>query len=332
MGFSRLLQTAVGLALLVAMVGAFVRLPDAGLGCPAWPGCYGHLASLPDTPQEIAAAQAQDPRGTYDAGKAFREMLHRYLAGALGLLVLALALLCLSGRGDARLARGMLGLLALVAFQALLGMWTVTLQLKPLIVTAHLLGGFATLAWLWWLLLRHRNRPDPPPDPPPALRHWCAAALALLILQIALGGWTSANYAALACPDFPTCRGQWWPPGMNFPDAFVLWRGLGINYEFGVLDSPARTAIHVAHRIGAVFAALAMLALALAGIRTRIAAWRRRGLLLLALLAVQFGLGIGNVVWQLPLAVATAHHATAAVLLLAVLTQLYRLRERARAP
>ncbi len=332
MGFSRLLKAAVGLALLVAMVGAFVRLTDAGLGCPDWPGCYGHLASLPDTPQEIAAAQAQDPRGTYDAGKAFREMLHRYLAGALGLVVLALTLLCLSGRGDARLARGMLGLLALVAFQALLGMWTVTLQLKPLIVTAHLLGGFATLAWLWWLLLRHWNRPDPPPGPPPTLQRWCAAALALLILQIALGGWTSTNYAALACPDFPTCRGQWWPPDMNFRDAFVLWRGLGVNYEFGILDSPARTAIHVAHRIGAAFAALAMLALALAGIRTRVAAWRRRGLLLLALLAGQFGLGIGNVVWQLPLAIATAHHAGAAVLLLAVLTQFYRLRERKRMP
>lgn len=331
MGFSRLLATAVGLALLVATVGAFVRLTDAGLGCPDWPGCYGHLASLPDTPQEIAAAQAQDPRGTYDAGKAFREMLHRYLAGALGLLALALALLCLFGRGDPRLTRGLLGLLALIAFQALLGMWTVTLQLKPLIVTAHLLGGFATLAWLWWLLLRHRNRPAPP-APPPALRRWCLAALALLVAQIALGGWTSANYAALACPDFPTCRGQWWPPDMDFREAFVLWRGLGVNYEFGVLDSPSRTAIHVAHRLGAALAALAILGLALASIRTRVLPWQRGGLLLLALLALQLGLGIGNVVWQLPLAVAAAHHAGAAVLLLTVLTQLHRLRDRARAP
>ena len=322
MPFGRLLMTAVGLALVVVVIGAYVRLTDAGLGCPDWPGCYGHLASLPETAQEIEAAQAQDPRGTYDAGKAFREMLHRYLAGALGLLILALTVLCLTGRGNVRLARGMVALLTLVVLQALLGMWTVTLQLKPLIVTLHLLGGFATLGLLWWLFLKHRGWPAPPLQPPSRLlRYLYAAALAGLVVQIAMGGWTSSNYAALACPDFPTCREQWWPSGMDFSEAFVLWRGLGIDYEYGVLDSPARIAIHVAHRIGAVVAAALILALAFASLRTRTRVWRRSGLVLIALVSVQIALGISNVILQLPLATAVAHNAFAAILLLAVLGQ-----------
>ena len=331
--FSRLLLLAVGLTFLVVMVGAFVRLTDAGLGCPDWPGCYGHFASLPETEQEIAAAQAQDPRGTYDAGKAFREMLHRYLAGALGLLILGLTILCRTRLGDARLARGTTALLTLVVLQALLGMWTVTLQLKPLIVTLHLLGGFATLGLVWWLLLRHYDWPRPATsDPPRSLRSLHAAALAGLVAQISLGGWTSSNYAALACPDFPTCREQWWPSGMDFSEAFVLWRGLGIDYEYGVLDSPARTAIHVAHRIGAVVIAMLILILAIASIRSRLRAWRTSGLILIALLAVQISLGIGNIVLQLPLAVAVAHNAFAAILLLALLTQGRLLRNRGADP
>ena len=320
--FRRLLSLTVGLTFTVVVLGAFVRLTDAGLGCPDWPGCYGHLASLPETEQEIVAAQAQDPRGMYDAGKASREMLHRYLAGALGLLILALAVLCRTRLGSARLARGTTALLALVVLQALLGMWTVTLQLKPLIVTLHLLGGFATLGLIWWLLLRYHDWPRPTSSAPPrSLRYLYAAALAGLVVQIALGGWTSSNYAALACPDFPTCREQWWPAGMDFSEAFVLWRGLGIDYEYGVLDSPARTAIHVVHRIGAVVAAMLILTLAVASIRSRLNTWRISGFILIMLLAVQISLGIGNIVLQLPLAVAVAHNAFAAILLLAMLTQ-----------
>lgn len=331
--FRRLLSLTVGLTFLVVVIGAFVRLTDAGLGCPDWPGCYGHLTSLPETEQEIAAAQAQDPRGTYDAGKAFREMLHRYLAGALGLLILALAVLCRTRLGSARLARGTTALLALVVLQALLGMWTVTLQLKPLIVTLHLLGGFATLGLTWWLLLRYHDWPRPTAsDPPRSLRYLYVAALVGLIVQITLGGWTSTNYAALACPDFPTCREQWWPSGMDFSEAFVLWRGLGIDYEYGVLDSPARTAIHVAHRIGAVVAAALILALAAASIRSGLDAWRVSGWVLIALLTVQVSLGIGNVVLQLPLAVAVAHNAFAAILLLAILTQGRLLLNRGASP
>lgn len=331
--FRRLLSLTVGLTFLVVVIGAFVRLTDAGLGCPDWPGCYGHLTSLPETEQEIAAAQAQDPRGTYDAGKAFREMLHRYLAGALGLLILALAVLCRTRLGSARLARGTMTLLALVVLQALLGMWTVTLQLKPLIVTLHLLGGFATLGLTWWLLLRYHDWPRPmASDPPRSLRYLYVAALVGLIVQITLGGWTSTNYAALACPDFPTCREQWWPSGMDFSEAFVLWRGLGIDYEYGVLDSPARTAIHVAHRIGAVVAAALILALAAASIRSGLGAWRASGWVLIALLAIQVSLGIGNIVLHLPLTVAVAHNAFAAILLLAILTQGRLLLNRGASP
>ena len=331
--FRRLLSLTVALTFLVVVIGAFVRLTDAGLGCPDWPGCYGHLTSLPETEQEIAAAQAQDPRGAYDAGKAFREMLHRYLAGALGLLILGLAVLCRTRLGSARLARGTMALLALVVLQALLGMWTVTLQLKPLIVTLHLLGGFATLGLIWWLLLRYHGWPRPTAsDPPRSLRYLHAAALAGLVVQITLGGWTSTNYAALACPDFPTCREQWWPSGMDFSEAFVLWRGLGIDYEYGVLDSPARTAIHVAHRIGAVVASALILTLAAASIRSGLGAWRVSGWVLIALLAIQVSLGIGNIVLQLPLAVAVAHNAFAAILLLAILTQGRLLLNRGASP
>ena len=319
--FNRLLLAAVGLALAVVAAGAYVRLTDAGLGCPDWPGCYGHLASLPETAQEIAAARESDPQGRYDAGKAFREMLHRYLAGTLGLLILALTVSCWSGRGNPRLARGMTALLALVMFQALLGMWTVTLQLKPLVVTMHLLGGFATLGLLWWLWLAHRAWPTPRPPRPRFLRPLYAAACAGLIAQVALGGWTSSNYAALACSDFPTCREQWWPSGMNFSDAFVLWRGLGINYEKGVLDSPARTAIHMAHRVGAAMAAALIVSLAVLGLRSRVAAWRRSSVILLVLLALQIALGIANVLLHLPLATAVAHNVFAALLLLAVISQ-----------
>lgn len=331
--FRRLLSLTVALTFLVVVIGAFVRLTDAGLGCPDWPGCYGHLTSLPETEQEIAAAQAQDPHGTYDAGKAFREMLHRYLAGALGLLILGLAVLCRTRLGSARLARGTTALLALVVLQALLGMWTVTLQLKPLIVTLHLLGGFATLGLIWWLLLRYHDWPRlTASDPPRSLRYLYVAAFAGLVVQITLGGWTSTNYAALACPDFPTCREQWWPSGMDFSEAFVLWRGLGIDYEYGVLDSPARTAIHVAHRIGAVVASALILALAAASIRSGLGAWRVSGWVLIALLAIQVSLGIGNIVLQLPLAVAVAHNAFAAILLLAILTQGRLLPNRGASP
>ena len=322
----RLFATTTVLALVVIVIGAYVRLTDAGLGCPDWPGCYGHLTSVPETAQEIEAATAQDPRGVYDAGKAQREMLHRYLAGLLGLAVFVLFLL---QRFHPRLdpPRATLkALLLLILLQALLGMWTVTLQLKPLIVTLHLLGGFATLGLLYWLTLTPRSPPLVTGSS--TVRHWCLAAFAAVVIQVALGGWTSSNYAALACPDFPTCQSQWWPDSMDFREAFVLWRGLGINYEYGVLDSPARTAIHVAHRLGAAVTAVLCLGLTISSLRVRRKPVQRTATVLAGLLGLQIALGILNVKWQLPLAVAVAHQGVAALLWLSLLTQWHLVRRR----
>ncbi len=287
----------------VVVLGAYVRLSDAGLGCPDWPGCYGQLV----VPQDHAAASAAYPQRPLEAHKAWKEMIHRYLASVLGLGIVALAV---AGwrRGP---ARGLLGgMVALVIFQGILGMWTVTWQLKPLAVSAHLLGGMSTLGLLAWLnarLWRPARRSGPAP------RALATAALLALAVQIFLGGWTSSNYAALACPDLPTCHGVWWPK-TDFGEAFVLWRGLGTNYEFGVLDSPARTAIHLSHRIGAVLIGGFLLLVAV--LLYRRPPWRGWGLLLGAGVSLQITLGVATVAFGLPLAVAAAHNAGAALLVL----------------
>lgn len=312
----RLALAATALALVVVVLGAWVRLSGAGLGCPDWPGCYGRIAA-PVGASEIERANAAFPERPVEPAKAWKEMVHRYAAGALGLLVAAIAVAARVRRRRGTPVALPGALLALVVFQALLGMWTVTLLLKPLVVLAHLLGGLALLAGLAWLALAHAPRLPALPHPP-ALRRLAGLALAVLVLQIALGGWTSAHYAALACPDFPTCQGQWWPR-TDFDRAFVPWHGLGIDYEGGILESPARTAIHLAHRLGALAATLALGALALACLWPgRARALRACGGGILALLALQLGLGIANVVLLLPLPVATAHNGGAALLLLAL--------------
>lgn len=307
------------LALIVVTVGAWVRLTDAGLGCPDWPGCYGQL--IVSEQLEVDASVQNDFGRTLDSGKAWREMFHRYLASTLGLICVALAGIAWVNRRDPRQPwRVPLVLVALVIFQGLLGMWTVTLLLKPIIVVAHLLGGFATLALLFWLA---RGR-VPALVGGARLRVLATAALAALILQIALGGWTSANYAALACPDFPTCQTQWWPELADFDEAFVLWRGIGVDYEGGVLDGPARTAIHLAHRWFAllVFGHLLVVALKL----RRSPGLARWGVALGVLLGAQVALGISNVLYGLPLSVAVAHNAGAALLLGLLVTLLARLQ------
>ena len=319
----RLAAVAAVLALCVIVLGAWVRLSDAGLGCPDWPGCYGHL-DVPRDGTEVDAANAGWPDRPVDTAKAWKEMVHRYFAGALGLLILAIAAIAWRRRPRGTRVALPLLLAALVVFQALLGMWTVTLLLKPLIVLAHLLGGMALLALLAWLALGHARELPLLPHPQ-GLRRFTALALGVLVLQIALGGWTSSNYAAVACPDLPTCQGQWWPP-MDFASAFVPWHGLGIDYEGGILDSPARTAIHMTHRIGAVVTALVIGALALLCLRrVHDRNLRRAGAVLLALLLLQLGLGIANIVWLLPLPVATAHNGGAAILLAALVALEYLL-------
>ena len=314
--FLRLTRAGLVLAFLVVTIGAWVRLTDAGLGCPDWPGCYGQWV-VPGSLGEQADAVAAFPGRPLDVGKAWREMIHRYLATGLGLLCVTLAGLAWLNRRDPAQPRTMpFVLLGLVVFQGLLGMWTVTLLLKPVIVMAHLLGGLTTLGLLFWLGA-WREGPRPSGPAVPWLRPLALAAALVLGLQISLGGWTSANYAALACPDFPTCQTRWWPPIADFREGFVLWRGLGVDYEGGVLDNPARVAIHFTHRLGAI---LTTLVLGLLGwLMARRAELRLDGLAVLATLALQLALGASIVLYGVPLAVAVAHNGVGALLLLTVL-------------
>ncbi len=311
---------ATPLALLVVVLGAYVRLSDAGLGCPDWPGCYG-MIDVPRDAAEIAEANAAFPERPVDMAKAWKEMAHRYAAAALGLLILAIGLVAWRRRRQPNSALGpALSLVGLVLFQGLLGMWTVTLQLKPVVVMAHLLGGFATLALLWWLILRESSPSGVwAAGSGSRLYGWTLAALAVVIVQVALGGWTSANYAALACADFPTCQRQWWPE-MDFAEAFVMWRGLGVNYEFGVLDSAARTAIHMTHRMGALVVALVVGGLAVRALCAANRSVRIAGAAVAVLLLAQLSLGIANVLLYLPISTAVAHNACAALLILALIT------------
>ena len=317
--FRRLALFATGFALVVVILGAFTRLSDAGLGCPDWPGCYGHLA-WPDEVHEIDQANTAFGRPV-EVHKAWKEMVHRYFAGTLGLLIATLFVLALVNRRDPRQPVALpLALLGLVIFQAMLGMWTVTLQLKPLVVMGHLLGGFATLSLLWWLAIGASPGLTARHETSLRLLPWAILGIVILVAQIALGGWTSSNYAALACPDFPMCQGQWWPH-MDYAEGFVLWRGLGVNYEFGVLEHPARTAIHMTHRIGALVTACYLGVFTLSAIRVsaRDAVVRRLAAVVLVLLVTQVLLGISNIEFGLPLSVAVLHNATAALLLLSLL-------------
>jgi cytochrome c oxidase assembly protein subunit 15 len=316
MMYRALVYCAVALTFLVIVVGAYVRLEDAGLGCPDWPGCYGQMLGVPDEPHEVAKAEQAFPGKTVDGGRAWKEMFHRYLAGALGLLIAAIAVIAWRQRRD--IGRAPLlaaGLVVLVGFQAALGMWTVTLLLKPAIVTLHLLGGMATLALTVWLALRELDPPAPPLAAARRLRPWAGIALAVLVAQIALGGWVSANYAALACPDFPTCQGAW-VPTMDFGDAFHVLRELGMGAAGAPLTQEALNAIQWSHRVGAL--ATVIVAGGLAVRALRVPALGVVGWVILALLAIQVGLGIANVLLRLPLVLAAAHNAVAALLLAAL--------------
>jgi len=320
--YRRCLGVGTLLCLVVVVLGAYVRLSDAGLGCPDWPGCYGHLV-LPGSEDARAAAQSAFPERELEAGKAWREMIHRYAASTLGLSIVFAALFAwLNRRSPRQPVATPFVLLGVVIFQGLLGMWTVTLLLKPLIVMGHLLGGLTTLALLVWLLLEDRRRNAD--RQPRAAAGPVVAGLLVLVAQIALGGWTSSNYAALACPDVPTCQGQWWPEEADFGEGFVLWRGLGVNYEFGVLDAPSRVAIHFTHRLGALVTLAVLVAVALwARRRARLPAVHTASTLVLAAVLVQVAIGVGIVWFGLPLPLATAHNGGAALLLLAMINLLH---------
>jgi len=321
--FSKTVFFTAVFTFVVVVAGAFVRLTDAGLGCPDWPGCYGK-ATPTHAASEIAEAVAAQGgvHGPVSMQKAWHEMLHRYLAGTLGLLVLVIAVMAWLQRR--RLAQSPwlpTALLALVMFQAALGMWTVTLLLKPVIVTLHLLGGMATLALLAWLALRQVGLPAPARRAA-MLRPWAVLGLVLLIVQITLGGWVSTNYAALACIDLPTCHGEW-VPRMDFRHGFQLFRELGQTAAGDKLSYDALTAIHWTHRVGAL-----VVTLYLAWLTWRVS--RTGGLHLIAvavgiLLAVQVSLGVANILTGLKLSVAVAHNGVAALLLVALVVLNFRL-------
>ena len=310
---------AIALCSVVVVLGAFTRLTDAGLGCPDWPGCYG-LVGVPQTEAQIAQAEALFPDAPVEVGKAWMEMVHRYFASALGLVIVIIAGLAWRRRHSGTPLKLPLALVALVCLQGAFGAWTVTLKLWPQVVTLHLLGGFATLSLLWLLALRlgvgRGWRIGA------SVRGLATAALVLVVLQSALGGWVSSNYAALACGDFPTCDGSFWPEA-NYSEGFDIFQDVGPNYLGGQLHREARVAIHYSHRV------LALVVTVLVGLLA-FRLWRRgdalAGVLASALL-LQLGLGITNIVAQLPLLVATAHNAGAALLLLVLVAVNYRSRQ-----
>lgn len=326
----KLALSGVALAACVVVLGAFTRLVDAGLGCPDWPGCYGHLL-WPNDAEEIAAANSAFPDMPVIAGKPWPEMVHRYFAGLLGLLIFGLAMYAIRNRRDDNYPfRQTMFMAVLVVWQALFGMWTVTLKLWPQVVTIHLIGGFLTFVLLtvlvqrlstyrWKLSERHYASLF-------KLRSAVLVGVIVVFVQVFLGGWIASNYAAFGCPDFPQCTGQWWPD-MDLKSGFNFFQDIGPNYLGGLLGNEARTAIHFVHRLGAIVTAIYLIFLACRVWATGVPQARKLTISFLAVLVLQIGLGITNVIFLIPLWVAVAHNFVGAVLLAtiaALLTQTNR--------
>jgi cytochrome c oxidase assembly protein subunit 15 len=331
--FFRLALFSALFSFLLLVLAAWGRINEAGLGCPDWPGCYGKLFA-PLTPQDLSEARRYFPRQPGEEEKLLKETLHRYFSGALGLLIIRLAWLGWHLKKHVRRQQVLIpGLVFVLVFaQVILGILTVRLQHKPLIGMLHLSAGLMILGLLWWVVLREQRFWRPASSAAPAvlrrLRPRALFGLLLVIAQVALGGWMSVNYAALACPDFPTCQGTFWPE-MNLADGFTLWRDIGLDYEGVLLNLQGATAIAVAHRVGALITLLYVGWLALhtvrLGARDRLG---RFGLLVFLLLIAPLTLGIIAVQTHLPVIVAVAHSAAAALLLLSLITLNHAVRPR----
>jgi cytochrome c oxidase assembly protein subunit 15 len=321
--FRRLTLAALLICLVLIPLGAYVRLSHAGLGCPDWPGCYGHIG-VPMADHHIEAANAAYPERPVEVAKGWKEMIHRYIATALGLVIIALVVVGWRGRKQGLPWKLPLAMLGWVLVQGALGAFTVTWKVMPLIVTAHLMGGMVMIALTWMLWLRVREAEKPVLPTPPSFKPLAALAVALLAAQIFLGGWTSTNYAALACPEFPACaQGELWPQEPNYREAFRLWHPQGQyeTYEFGVLDTPTRQTIHAVHRLGAVIVGTALIVLGFFfAANGGSARWKGLGYSLVGMTVLQIVIGISTVHFGLPLAVATAHNAGAMLLLLVTLS------------
>ncbi len=311
------------LALVVIVLGAYTRLTDAGLGCPDWPGCYGHF-TVPSTEEHIEAAEQAFPERPVEKHKAWNEMIHRYFASTLGFCILIIFIISFIKRSYHRPVKLPFFLLCLVMFQGALGMWTVTLNLMPVVVMGHLLGGFSVLTCLYILYLRLSDYRIPGGDTRVTrFAKFTALGIAILVGQIALGGWTSANYASVACTELPICEGSWYK-NMDVIGAFTITEAN--NYEFGTHDYQERMTMHVLHRFGAIITFIYLSWLALR-IYTNASSQliKKQSTLLVLVLGLQVILGVSNVVFSLPLAVAVAHNAVAALLLLVLVKLCYTL-------
>lgn len=341
---SKLVLLSILIAVIVVSLGAYTRLTHAGLGCPDWPGCYGFV-DVPETSEQIKKAEAAFPERPVEPEKAWNEMIHRYFAGALSILILAIAVISVKnsikktalessslekeGLGKPTPVKLPLIILAVVIFQAALGMWTVTMKLMPVVVMGHLLGGFTTLCLLFLLFLRLQKFEVVSEDSPLVkFKKPAFIGIIILALQITLGGWTSSNYAALVCTELPICQSGWMQQ-LTFEDSFDLIPPEKETYEFGHLDHDERLTIHVMHRFGAILTTLYLAWLGLSILfKAKGLYVRRAASLTLGLLVFQVSLGVSNVWFSLPLSVAVAHNVIAVCLMLGLIAVTYYLSRK----
>lgn len=330
--YQRLVAATTVITFVLIVLGAFVRLSDAGLGCPDWPGCYGNLTPHHST-EEIRAAEVAQPGGPVTMAKAWKEMVHRYLAMVVGALIAGILICAIRLRRSVGHSPTLAAILsAAVIFQAALGAWTVTMLLKPAIVTSHLLGGvtiLALLALLWARLARSQTvvpRWASVVSATPGLKFFAWVVFVALLAQITLGGWTSTNYAALACTDLPKCHGSW-IPAMDFANAFHIIRPLGVGPDGELLTIEALRAIHWMHRVGAIV--VSVIVLWFVWRLRQVEGGRSAAHMLGALLVLQVVLGVSNVWFSLPLPVAVAHNGVAALLFSLSAVLLFRLKSSA---